>query len=172
MRVHKCILAALVLAAAMTYGITAMAADFPKEGTYSGTYTGVGTVKATAIGTDRLLVAFDVTGVLLSNGFTEHMTLHCWGTSDFTKGVGGAKPFPCVGLDQAGDQLVMNCGAQKEHPLDQKSFLGDCLLSTGTGRYSGVSGNITYTTHEDAFRPPAEGTFVLYNTYQGSYKLP
>ena len=87
MRVHKCILTALVLAAAMTYGITAMAADFPKEGTYSGTYTGVGTVKATAIGTDRLLVAFDVTGVLLSNGFTEHMTLHCWGTSDFTKGI-------------------------------------------------------------------------------------
>ena len=34
MRTHKCLLSALTLATAMAFGISAMAADLPKEGKY------------------------------------------------------------------------------------------------------------------------------------------
>ena len=50
MQPRTCILSAFTLSTAMFFGVAAMAADLPKEGTYSGTYSSVGTVKATAVG--------------------------------------------------------------------------------------------------------------------------
>jgi hypothetical protein len=63
MRLHICMLSAVALSAAMLLGTVAMAADLPKEGSYSGTYSGVGTGKAIAIGKERLLIAWDETGL-------------------------------------------------------------------------------------------------------------
>jgi hypothetical protein len=68
--------------AALILGITSSSALAQmKEGTYSGTYSGFGTAKATPIGKDRLLVAVDETGFTLTNGFLDHVTWHCWGHS-------------------------------------------------------------------------------------------
>jgi hypothetical protein len=64
-------LSAFTLSAAMFFGIVAMAADLPKEGTFSCTYYGFGTSKATKVGEERLLVVFDENGLTLSNGFLD-----------------------------------------------------------------------------------------------------
>ena len=148
-----------------------MAADLPKEGTWSGTYTGMGTYKATQIGPDRALVYLDVTGLVLSSGFPDHMTIHCWGTDNYTKGMGQFSGY-CVGTDPAGDQIAWDCPPSEKHTMDQKSYRGSCTFTTGTGKYTGVSGGNTYETHGSEFRPVADGVFVLYNILQGNYKLP
>jgi hypothetical protein len=44
---------------AVLFGGVAMAADHPKEGTYSGTFSGSGTFKDIQIGKEKLLTVFD-----------------------------------------------------------------------------------------------------------------
>ena len=146
------------------------AADLPKEGTFSGAYTGWGTYKATEVGPDRLLVSIDDTGVTLTNGFTDHMVWRCWGTLDAVKGMAQWQGY-CTGTDVSGDQLVYNCVDDK-HPMDQKTSGGSCSFTTGTGNYAGVSGGITYTSTEGELRPIADGTYAFSNAIKGSYKLP
>jgi hypothetical protein len=171
MQVRTCILSAFTLSTAMFFGISAMAADLPKEGTYSGTYSSFGTAKATAIGKERLLVAFDENGLTLTNGFGDHMTWHCWGWADFTNGMGQGQGY-CVATDPAGDQVVWNFGPDEKHAPDQKSWNGSGTYTTGTGKYAGISGSGTYVIHSNEFRPAAEGTYLNYATIQGTYKLP
>jgi hypothetical protein len=164
------ILSAFTLSAGMAFGAVAMAADMPKEGTFTGAYTGWGTYKATQIGPDRLLVSYDQNGVTLTNGFTDHMVWRCWGTADTVKGVAEGS-FYCTGSDPVGDQLVYNC-ANDKHPMDQKAFSGSCSMTTGTGKYAGVSGSVTYGVALDDLRPMADGAFAFSNPIKGSYKLP
>ena len=76
------------VAAVLSLGIASPSSAQMKEGTFSGTYSGFGTVKAMPVGKDRLLVAVDETGFTLTNGFLDHMTWHCWGTADYTNGMG------------------------------------------------------------------------------------
>jgi hypothetical protein len=47
-----------------------MAADLPKEGTFSGTYSAVGTTKAIPIGKERILLTFDENGLSEGEGLT------------------------------------------------------------------------------------------------------
>ena len=94
----------LHLLVAMLLG-TAIAADLPKEGTYSATYSGYGTYKATPVGKERLLLVFDQNGLSVRNGIMDHMTQHCWGVGDFINGMGGTHGY-CVATDPTGDQLV------------------------------------------------------------------
>ena len=42
----------------------------------------------------------------------------------------------------------------------------------GTGKFAGIRGSGTYMNHANEFRPMADGTFVNYVTFEGSYKLP
>ena len=63
MQPRTCILSAFTLSTAMAFGVAAMAADLPKEGTYNGAYSSVGTFKATAVGKERVLIAFDEYGL-------------------------------------------------------------------------------------------------------------
>ena len=44
-------------------------------------------------------------------------------------------------------------------------------LTTGTGKYVGISGGHTFIPHSDVFQS-AEGPSVNYGTFEGSYKLP
>jgi hypothetical protein len=164
-------LSVFTLSTVMLFGIVAMAADLPKEGTYSGTYSGFGTAKATPIGKERLLVVLDESGLQLSNGLFDHTTLHCWGLADYTNGVGQSHGY-CVSTDPVGDQVVFSFGPDEKHAPDQKSWSGSTRLTTGTGTYTGISGGGTYVIHSNEFRPATEGTYVNYATFQGSYKLP
>ena len=158
--------------AALILGITSSSALAQmKEGTYSGTYSGFGTAKATPIGKDRLLVAVDETGFTLTNGFLDHVTWHCWGTADYSNGIGQTQGGYCVGTDPAGDQLAITISDEKHAP-DQKSWNGSVNLTAGTGKYTGISGSGTYVIHGNAeFRQP-QGSYVDYSTIQGNYKIP
>jgi len=63
MQKRTCSLFAVTLST-LFFGISAIAADLPKEGTFSGTYAAfTNTVKATPIGKERLLLTFDQNGL-------------------------------------------------------------------------------------------------------------
>jgi hypothetical protein len=160
-----------LIIAALTLGFATPASAQMTEGTFSGTFSSYGTYKATPIGKERALVTFDENGLTLTSGFQDHMTMHCWGLGDFTNGVGQGHGY-CVATDPAGDQLVLNWGPDEKHAPDQKTWNGSVTYTTGTGKYVGVSGGYTYVIHANEFRPGAEGTFVNYATFQGSYKIP
>jgi hypothetical protein len=153
----------------MAFGIAAIAAELPKEGPYNGTYSAYGTFKATPIGKERLLTVWDENGLSLTNGFQDHMTWHCWGLGDFTNGTGQGHGY-CVGTDPAGDQLV-GAIADEKHRMDQKNVSGTFTFTSGTGKYAGVTGVGTLVEHGNDFGATAQGTYVNYLTFEGSYKL-
>jgi len=165
------IVVSVVLGLCVTAGaIAAMAADLPKEGTSTGTYTGSGTFKATAIGKDRILTSFDGDGVSLMTGFADHMTWHCWGFGEYTNGVGGDQGY-CVGTDSSGDQVV-DMFVDDKHALDAKSFSGTDKWSGGTGKYIGISGGGRGTCSSADLKAPTPGTFFLHcPTVEWTYKL-
>jgi hypothetical protein len=171
MQLHIHALSAITLGAAMLFGAAATAADLPKEGAYSGAYYAVGTAKATPIGKERVLVAFDETGLQLSNGLLDHTTAHCSGLADIRNGMGQAHGY-CVFTDPAGDQVAANFGPDEKHAPDQKSWNGPITLTTGTGKYAGIAGEGKYVVHSHEFRPLSDGTYVNYVTFEGTYKLP
>jgi hypothetical protein len=155
--------------AALALGIATPALAQMKEETYSGTYSGYGTSKATPIGKERFVSTWDHNGLTLTNGALDHMTWHCWGLGDFTNGAGQGHGY-CVGTDSAGDQVVLDVVDDK-HTLDQKNWTGSGTFTSGTGKFAGVSGSGTYMVPND-FRPGPEGTFVVYTKIQGSFKIP
>ena len=57
------------------------------EGTLSGTLAAFGTVETTAMGKERLVLAFDENGLSVTNGPLDHMTWHCSGLADFINGL-------------------------------------------------------------------------------------
>ena len=77
----------------------------------------------------------------------------------------------CVGIDQAGNQLVVNIGPDEKHATDQKSWKSSGTFTTGTGQFAGISGGFSNVVHAD-FRPLIEGTYHDSNNCQGSHKLP
>jgi hypothetical protein len=169
MQPRTCRLSALTLSAAMSFGAAAtMAADLPKEGTYSGTYSAFGTFKATSIGKERLLTTIDESIMTLTNGFGDHVIWHCWGSGDYTNGVGQDSGY-CVATDPSGDQFVDNWSIVK-HELGGNAIVRD-LYTSGTGKYTGITGSGTWEVKGGEFRTP-EGTYALHGPLQGSYKLP
>jgi hypothetical protein len=100
MQPRTCMLSAFTLSTAMALGAPAIAADLPKEGTYSGTFSGWGTFKGTQIG---LLTVFDQNALVLTSGLLDHTTWHCYGLGDFTNGMGLDHGY-CAATDPAGDQ--------------------------------------------------------------------
>jgi hypothetical protein len=56
MQPRTCILSTFALGMTLALGAAALAADLPKEGTFSGTFYGVGTYKASPVGKERLLL--------------------------------------------------------------------------------------------------------------------
>jgi hypothetical protein len=155
----------------MFFGIAAVAGELAKEGTYSGTYAAFGTFKpATPEGKDRVLLVWDENGLQVTNGMFDHTTWHCWGTGDFTKGVGNDQGY-CVATDPAGDQIFQSVVSEKR-PLDQKSFGVSVATTGGTGRYAGISGEEHDVCHSGEFKAATEGTYVQYCNIQGNYKLP
>jgi hypothetical protein len=158
MQPRTCILSAFTLSTAMFFGIAAMAADLPKEGKYSGTYSSVGTVKATAVGKERVLIAFDEYGLSLGKGITDRMRWHCSGLIDLVSGIGQAHGH-CATTDPDGDQIAVNFDADKFSPgANTNSVVAK--LTTSTGKYAGISGGHTYIPHPDVFQS-AEGSAQL-----------
>jgi hypothetical protein len=155
----------------MFLGSAAMAADLPKEGTLGWTYSSAGTAKATPVGKERVLSAWDENGLSVGNGLFDHVTWHCWGIEDIAKGMSQFQGY-CVGTDPAGDQIVGEVASDGKFPADTKSVKVVGKLTTGTGKYVGISGDFTFVGHGPEFKTAGEGTYAQYGTGQGSYKLP
>jgi hypothetical protein len=156
---------------ALTIGFAAPSLAQTKEGTFSGTYSSYGTYRATPVRTERVFATFDENGLSLADGLIDHMTWHCWGLVDIVNGTSQAHGR-CVGTDPAGDQLALDFGPDEKHTPDQKSWSGSGTLTTGTGKFAGVSGGYSYVTHGRDFRPGAAGAYIGYKTFEGHYKLP
>jgi hypothetical protein len=171
MLLRKSVRSAFALGAAMLLGTAAMAADLPKEGTFSGSYYAFGTFKATQVGKELLLEVFDDNGPSLGNGLLDHTTWHCWGTANFVNGV-GAPHGSCVATDPKGDQISFDFEQEKWSSLDAKNVPGSGKITGGTGKFSGISGGQSFVVHVNEFRTAVEGTYAAYATFQGSYKLP
>ena len=69
-----------------------------QEGVLSGTFAAFGTVKATAAGKERLVLAIDENGLSVTNGVLNDVTWHCSGLADYTNGLGQSQGF-CAGND-------------------------------------------------------------------------
>jgi hypothetical protein len=141
-----------------------------KEGTTNGHYYAYGTVKINAVGKERVLISFDDNGLTLGQGLMDHMTLHCWGIGDFTNGMGLSHGL-CTGMDPGGDQITMEFSENEKHTLDAKIWGGTFSYTGGTGKFAGITGKGTYVLHNNDFKPQNEGTYVVYNDYQASYKI-
>jgi hypothetical protein len=84
----------------------AMAADLPKEGTSTGTFSAFATFKATVIGKDRILTSFDGNGPSLTNGFADHMTWHCWGRETIRTARGETKVIALAPTSPVTNSLI------------------------------------------------------------------
>jgi len=77
-----------------------------------------------------------------------------------------------VVTDPAGDQIVGNIATDGKFAADAKTFSVSGTITTGTGRYTGISGGWNFVQHGPDFRTAAEGTYTTYGPLEGSYKLP
>jgi hypothetical protein len=165
------LLTAFTLGTVMYFGAAAMAADLPKEGTFSGTYSAFSTNKATPIGKEGLVDAWDSNGLSLGNGFLDHATWHCFGLYDVMNNKAQWHGY-CVATDPAGDQILTNVATDGSYPADAKSYSASGKIMMGTGKYAGITGATTYVGHSPDFRTAVAGTIVENGPLQGSYKLP
>ena len=131
MQTYTCVLSSFTVITTVVFGPAAMASDLPKEGTFSGTYFAVATVKAVPVGKERMLLTFDQNGVSVGEGLSNHFTWHCWGLGDYTSGMGQDHGHR-VGTNPAGEQIVLDFSDEK-HPMDQKIVHRSFTLTTGTG---------------------------------------
>jgi hypothetical protein len=141
------------------------------EGTWSDTVAGFGTVKATQVGKDRLLLVIDGNNLSVSdNPMFDHLTWHIWGLGDCINGVCEFHGYG-VATDPAGDQFVESFITEKA-PLGQKSIKGSLTLSGGTGKFAGITGSGTLVLDGNKCRPAEQGTYFDHGTRHYSYKLP
>jgi hypothetical protein len=163
------LVAALVLAAAFAFAHDAPAQA--KEGTWSDTWAGFGTLKVTQVGKERLLGAADVNFLSVSNeAMFDHLTWHLWGLLDCTNGMCEVHGYG-VATDPVGDQFVQSFISEK-YSLGQKAIKGSITLSGGTGKFAGITGTGTFISDAFSFRPTEKGTFFDHGNRQYSYKLP
>ena len=155
------------LVASVSFGVGA--ADLPKEGSYRGTYSAVGSEKVNNIGQERLVNTFDEFGLEVTDGFLNRTSWRCWGDGDFTKGTGGEQGH-CIGTDSDGDKIIQRFASEK-HTREQKSWVQNTTCIDGSGKYAGITCNEKDILHANEFPPPAEGMYVNYVEIEGTYKL-
>jgi hypothetical protein len=107
----------------------------------------------------------------MGSGPFDHVTWHCWGTTEFTNGIGQGQGY-CVGMDPDGDRISITTGPDEKHSSNQRSWSSSISLTGGTGKFAGITGAGTYINHANEFRTAAAGTFVNYIAVKGTYKLP
>jgi hypothetical protein len=159
---------------AMTFSLSAASIAFAqatKEEKTTGVYEGWGTIKATPVGKELLLVSFEDFGPAKGEGITDHMTWRCWGIGEFVNGKGRSHGY-CLGQDPSGDQLAEDWTETEDHALDAKPLKGTIKLTSGTGKFAGITGSGTYEDYGNAWKPITEGTYMVYAPYEISYTLP
>jgi hypothetical protein len=169
MQAHTTLLSAAALGFALLVG-PARAADLPKEGTFTGTYSAVGTSKPSPLGEARWFGSWDEDGLSVGGGLFDHFTWHCWGLSEGMKTIGTVHGY-CVGNDPTGDQIATEDVSDGKIDFN-KPIVVTSTITAGTGKYAGISGKSTDDCHGPEFKAPAEGRYLQYCSIKGSYKLP
>jgi hypothetical protein len=167
MQARTTLLSAAALGFALLVG-PARAADLPKEGTFTATYSSAGTSKATALGEERWFSSWDEYGLSVGSGLFDHMTWHCGGVGEGMKTIGTVRGY-CVGTDPTGDQIASEDVSDGKIDLS-KPYTVTSTFTAGTGKYAGISGEGTNDCHSPEFKAP-EGRYVQYCSIKGSYKL-
>jgi hypothetical protein len=104
----------------------------------------------------------------LSDRFLDHAVWQCWGTGDFTKGV-GHEHDQCIATDPAGDQVIDDW-VTEDHELGSKSVKVIDNFTGGTGKYAGVSGGGTAVL-DQGFRAP-EGSYATHGLTERKLHAP
>jgi hypothetical protein len=155
----------------MAFGAAAVAADLPKEGTFTGTFPAAGTAKVYPVGKEQATVQWDANGLTVGTGVLDHMTWHCFGGLDATSGI-SQWSGRCVATDPAGDQIVSNWTSDK-YAADGKTYLATGTFATGSGKYAGISGSIAATCESPiAYKTADPANYVFNANLQARYKLP
>jgi hypothetical protein len=152
----------------------AVASDLPKEGTFTTTVSIVGTYKAITLGKNLWAAIFDDTETTIGGGLMDHLTWHCMGVNSGINGQQGAKGN-CVTTDPGGDQMFIDFTSDPA-ATDAKVVTGKSTFVEGSGKYVGVTGSYRWNLHTTAggefkLAPDLTSTYVLYGTFEGSYKL-
>src|SRR5947209_3563636 len=96
-----------LLSAALGFALLvgpARAADLPKEGTITATYSAAGTYKSAPVGEERWINSTEEFGLIVGDGLLDHITLQCWGLGNGMKTIGTFHGY-CVGTAPTGDQM-------------------------------------------------------------------
>jgi hypothetical protein len=168
MQARTTLLSAAALGFALLVG-PARAADLPKEGTFTATFSAAGTYKATPLGEERWFGSWEEYGLSVGSGLLDHTRGHCWGVTEGMKTIATSRGY-CLGTDPAGDQVALEVATDGKVDFSQPIPVID-TFTAGTGKYAGISGGWSAIAHSPEFKAP-EGRYVQYGPIKGSYKLP
>jgi hypothetical protein len=158
----------LTIMLGVTGCLPAVAADLPKEGNFTATFNGYGTYKAIAVGKTRYQSSYEIDGFVLGEGILDHLTYHCMGMNGRHDQTRHSVNF-CVLTDKDGDQIAEDI--DETYPNGAKEVHGTGMLVAGTGKYEGISGEVNFSSYQNAFRTAADNAFINYGKGEGHYKL-
>jgi hypothetical protein len=150
----------------------ALASDLPKEGSYSGIFSAYDSTKPLFMGKDRSLILFEANGISFGKGIIDHLTWHCFGIIDVVSGVGQNKGY-CIGTDPGSDHIIFEFLTDKFPFPSDKPLNVTVKITSGTGKYTGITGGHTYTYEGNTSKTETDGTFFDHGPIEGgNYKLP
>jgi hypothetical protein len=161
---HNTCVAYALAVVAVSLSLSALSADLPKSGKYSGHYGWTFTGQVQKLGEDRVVYAGMVPGVMFNNegkGFMHKARVDCTLFNDVNKGRANANGT-CVVTDADGDKVFVEwrCAGVMPACPGTERFVG------GTGKYKGISGDQKF-----------QGNFIGdtgagWSDWSGEYKLP
>jgi hypothetical protein len=144
-------------------------AQIPKEGATSFISPYSGTLKALAMGKERLQMTYESMGMIIGEtpeDLFHNASFRCVGALQAVKGEFN-NSGSCVCTRPDGDQIFWTYKSAGKLGGGAK---GTSTYVGGTGKLTGIQGSSEYT--EFFLRPAAEGTFQVYAKGKGQYKLP
>jgi hypothetical protein len=146
-------------------------ADIAKNGTVAARATDATTAKALELGNDRTLYVLDSVLVVQGddpNGLLHNMTGQCYALEEVVNGTGaGMATGHCTYTDGDGDKIFETLKLGRASGKDEAS--GKSTLTGGTGKFQGISGEVTHTRR--LLASPAEGVYPGVGRLSGSYSI-
>ena len=154
----------VAIAAVVLFLGTDAEAQLAKQGTYTARFGWYSVGKTFEIEKDHVFFVGEFSGALFNEagqGFLHQAAVSCPGVNDVNKGASSAHGY-CVCTDQDGDKafLVWKCKGSATR------CEGDFQWTGGTGKYTGLKGDNTFTGF--LLLPTPSG----HSTWKGAWALP
>lgn len=146
------------------FGAGAVAAELPKTGPISVTFTCSGTYKVVEVGKDRWASTYDFTEVQMNADPKDpfpNMSGDCLGMA-----MGRKESGYCTRTDADGDKIFEHWEGEN---FEAGGGKGTAKYLGGTGKYAGIEAQYEY---DYMSLPAKEPAFHCLGTSKGSYKLP